>query len=394
MVNYDAYEKISNHYLDLTAIVPIGKDTSRLISASAYYSNQLRLYRDEENRSLLPLTGMIKMSDHRSSTRGLLVKHTWETASQNLLAIVQAEQVRVESSPEVGFQTETKISGSAREEVHITQEVDAAVFGRLDHYRDQFLAGGGADATLLLSRQLSVFGGVGMASRTPTLQELYWSSDSLQRPTPRLWLQNEIHRVLEAGVRFVVFDFIRGKIAYQHRDIQHPIMIDTSMSPTARTAVIEITQGDKRSIDQLTVEARASIGEFVAEGMATYLHQPALERKGRSLTLSPALTMDGSFYYRGLLADGHLDMKIGIRGRFVSVQSGMSPLPESGFVVPSPYYTFGPSGTMDFFVIAQLGDAYLHFIWENVTANQYFLTPFYPMYGSNVRFGVSWEFLN
>jgi len=48
----------------------------------------------------------------------------------------------------------------------------------------------------------------------------------------------------------------------------------------------------------------------------------------------------------------------------------------------------------DFFVIGHLGDATLHLIWENVTANQYLLTPVYPMYGSNIRFGVAWEFMD
>jgi hypothetical protein len=72
----------------------------------------------------------------------------------------------------------------------------------------------------------------------------------------------------------------------------------------------------------------------------------------------------------------------------------MGPLPETWFYVPGTLLTYGPTGTMDFFVIAHLGDATLHLIWENVTANQYLLTPVYPMYGSNIRFGVSWEFLN
>ena len=105
--------------------------------------------------------------------------------------------------------------------------------------------------------------------------------------------------------------------------------------------------------------------------------------------------LDGSVYYKNVLANGKLELKIGFRGRYVSEQTGEGPLDESGFFVPYTLLnSFGPSGTADFFLIGKLGNAYLHLIWENLSGNQYLLTPFYPMYDRNIRFGVSWEFWN
>ena len=105
--------------------------------------------------------------------------------------------------------------------------------------------------------------------------------------------------------------------------------------------------------------------------------------------------MTGLCTYKNELVNGNLELKIGFRGRYISQQSGMAPLDESGLYVPYVLLqSFGPSGTADFFVIGKLGDAYLHLIWENLSDNQYMLTPFYPMYARNVRFGVSWEFWN
>jgi outer membrane cobalamin receptor len=394
VTNYDAYEKVYIHQLDLTALAYHGDDSTRITSLSAYYSSNQRLYRDEENRSIN--NGVLKFTDLESSTRGALLKHTWETPVQHLLATLQAEQVQVTSGVTIGMITLNRYSGSLKEELVLVDGLTAAVFGRADYYRSSWLPGAGADASLMIVNGLTLFAGASYSYRTPTLQELYWTGDSIQHPTYRAWLKNEQHTVAEAGIRFSLFRTISGSISVQHREIAHPILIDT-LIPVGRTQLtylLQISQGASKTYDCITAAARGSIGPFIAEGNATYLSQPTVTRDNVTLKLFPSLTLDGSVYFRGLLANGNLDLKIGVRGRYYSSQTGMGPLPESWFYVPGTLLSYGPSGTMDFFVIAHLGDAYLHLIWENVTSNQYLLTPVYPMYGSNLRFGVSWEFLD
>ncbi|MGA9406023.1 MAG: putative porin [Bacteroidota bacterium] len=395
--NNEAYEKIYNHHLDLTAAGHLTGDTMQVTTLTAYYSNQLREYRDEvrEYPDGLPFNGVLTHSDNRSSNAGLLLRHEIESTVQNFSLTAEAEEIQVESSPEVGGHKENKFSGSAKEEVLILSPLTFAVFGRDDYYRDQNLPGAGADAQLSINPSLSLFGGMSVSQRTPTLQELYWSSDSTQLPTPRLWLKNEHHTLIQVGTRFSIPDVLSGTISLTHREIKNPILVDTTAGTSPVNYTLVFSQPALNIYNGVDVSLKASYDHFFAEGNATYLKQPDYYHADQKLQLLPELYLDGSFYYKNELANGNLELKIGFRGRYTSSQSGMAPLDESGLYVPYVLLqSFGPSGTADFFVIGKLGDAYIHFIWENLSGNQYMLTPFYPMYDRNVRFGVSWEFWN
>ncbi|MGA7160327.1 MAG: putative porin [Bacteroidota bacterium] len=397
--NNEAYEKLFNHHLDLTAAGHLTDDTMQVTTLTAYYSNQLREYRDEvrEYTDGLPFNGVLTHSDNRNSNAGLLLRHEIESAAQNFSLTAEAEEIQVESSPEVGGRKENKLSASAKEEILVLSPLTFAVFGRDDYYRSQNLPGAGADAQVPLTSSLSLFGGLSVSQRTPTLQELYWSSDSTHLPTPRLWLKNEQHMLIQVGTRFAISDFLSGTISLTHREIKNPILVDTTSefgtSPPNYT--LEFLQPALNIYNGVDVSLKISYNHFYAEGNATYLKQPDYYHIDEKLQLLPELYLDGSIYYKNLLVNGNLELKIGFRGRYTSKQSGMAPLNESELFVPyTLLQSFGPSGTADFFVIGKLGDAYLHLIWENLSGNQYMLTPFYPMYDRNVRFGVSWEFWN
>lgn len=399
VANNEAYEKIYDHHLDLTAAAHLTGDTMQVTTLTAYYSNQLRMYRDEprEYADLLPFNGVLAHDDNRSSNAGILLRHELESSFQNFSVTAQAEEIQVESSPEAGGHKENKFSASAKEEILALSPVTFAVFGRTDYWRGKNLPGAGADAQLALGPSLSLFGGASVSHRTPTLQELYWSSDSTHLPTPRLWLKDEQHTLVQVGTRFSLFDLLSGTVSLERREIKNPILIDTTIPPGASSTgyMLEFLQPSLNVYNGVNVSLKAHYSYFYAEGNGTYLKQPAYLHEEANLTLLPELYLDGSVYYRNQLVNGNLELKVGFRGRYTSKQSGMAPLSESGFYVPYTLLTsFGPSGTADFFVIAKLGDAYLHLIWENLSDNQYLLTPFYPMYSRNIRFGVSWEFWN
>ncbi len=393
--NNEAYEKIYNHHLDLTAAGHLTGDTMQVTTLTAYYSNQLREYRDEIRDWSFPFNGVLSHSDNRSSNAGLLLRNEIESAAQIFSVTAQAEEIQVESSPEVGGHKLNKFSASTKEEVTIFSPLTFAVFGRDDYYRAQNLPGVGADAQLSINSSLSLFGGMSVSQRTPTLQELYWSRDSTLLPTPRLWLKNEQHTLIQVGTRFSISDFLSGTISLNHREIKNPILVDTIGGSSPTNYTLQFNQPALNVYNGVDVSLKASYSHFFVEGKATYLKQPDYYHESQKLQLLPELYLDGSFYYKNELVNGNLELKIGFRGRYISQQTGMAPLDESELYVPYVLLqSFGPSGTADFFVIGKLGDAYLHLIWENLSDNQYMLTPFYPMYARNVRFGVSWEFWN
>ena len=52
------------------------------------------------------------------------------------------------------------------------------------------------------------------------------------------------------------------------------------------------------------------------------------------------------------------------------------------------------AGGVDIVIIASIGDATIHLLWENVTDRERLTTYLYPMDGRTFQLGVNWDFLN
>jgi outer membrane cobalamin receptor len=54
-----------------------------------------------------------------------------------------------------------------------------------------------------------------------------------------------------------------------------------------------------------------------------------------------------------------------------------------------------PIYKLDFILSGEIRKAAIvYFSIENILDKQYFITPYYPMPGISLRFGLAWEFLN
>ncbi len=184
-----------------------------------------------------------------------------------------------------------------------------------------------------------------------------------------------------------------AEFSYQ-RTIQYdPIIFDT-ISFSGTPADLNYYFPKQFSFQSVSSRVHVQWGEFHTEGSGMFLQQPSIQRNGKAVTRYPDLVLNGSVYYKGLLANGNLDLRTGIRGNFFSEQTGMTPLNRFGVWMPSTILTYGPGGSIDFFAVGKIGDAYVHLIWENLTGNQYLLAPVYPLYERNIRFGVTWQFID
>ena len=92
-------------------------------------------------------------------------------------------------------------------------------------------------------------------------------------------------------------------------------------------------------------------------------------------------------YYKDILFDNNLDLKTG----FVFYYTGKNNVftYENGLVeVPS-------SNKLDFTLVGEIQKtAIVYFTWQNLLGSNYYLTPYYPMPGRSLRFGVAWEMFN
>lgn len=362
--NFDAYEKLLYNQTFLTAAVAPFSDSSATLSLTGYYYDRLRQYRDEENR--IDPNGIFTQLDQYSITKGFRANY-FHTIGFNRLS-VNYHFYEIHTASAVQFN-----AISVSDQLTLLPIFD--ITGFVSYSKDLSY---GAEGAVRLTDDVTLFAGYS-SNAGPTLSD-------------RFLRRIESVTQYEAGARYRTGTTFTGSITATRTEIKNRIVYDTIPNTSVLTSAALFTPGSK-SYDGFSAFGHFRVGEFHFEGTGNYFLQPKSMRDNMSVLLYPELTLYGSVYFQGTLANGNLDLKIGIRGTFISEQTGMKPYDEIGVWIPSSLLTYGPSGTMDIFAVGKIGDAFIHIVWENMTGNQYLLAPVYPMYDRNIRFGLSWEFL-
>ena len=388
--NAESYDKITRHDIDLSVVGTFLSDTTNVTTLDLYYSNNFRQYRDEDNRftpyTTPPDNMIFIMSDHTSSWMGGIVSQTYNTEWQRFSAGLNMELRQVEGSPNIGRRRNVIASGWGKEELLLGDFLTVAGFGRLDNYLDHQYVGGGADATLKLGPAVSLFGGFSLSRRVPNYMELYWTDSTVTRPQD---LVAEQHREVEVGTQ-LTWTGSDLRIAYFHRTVQDPILFQLTPG-TYVFPSFSITNGGSIATNGIEARLRTRIWMLYIEANGTYL----IQRQGEAdLANLPKLALSGGVYFWNKLLNDHLELKTGFRGQYRSSQNGEVFNPEALAYVSNAGTHIGYASVADFFLIAHIGDAYVHFIWENPLNIQYYCTPYYPGTDRAIRFGISWEFWN
>jgi outer membrane cobalamin receptor len=386
MVNTDAYEKVTRHDLDLSLIGTFLADTASTSTLTLYYSHQLREYRDEENR-FFP-NGVSIHSDHTSSWAGVSLKQTLMSGMQRFQAGASGELRQVEGSPNIGRRRNTTGSIWGIEELLLGEETRVAGFGRLERYLHGTYGGVGADARVALLSWLSASGGLSHSRRLPTYQELYWTGDSVTRKPD---IHAERHLVAEAGIDLRCDSTLSLHAAWFHRTIEDPIVI----VPTDGSGIfpsLEFANAGRIRTEGIEAAFRLRFWVLTVDGTGTYVTRK--DQDGTRLGTAPRVSGQGGLYYWNTVLDGHLTIKAGVRGRYQSGSAGEVFNPEVGAYVPNTIYEPGQGSAVDFLLFARIGDAHIHFLWTNLTSARYFITPFYPVRDREIRFGLTWQFLD
>jgi hypothetical protein len=376
--NEESYEKYSNsHYTLSTALFPFA-DSTFLTTVSFYHFDRLREYRDEENRSVIR-NNIFTQRNFNSITNGVKLQLFSRIGFNAINAYSNYEEVKSNRILTVGV----------KDDIALVPFLTLSPFVVTRDFSGNQLIHTGAEARIRVTSSLALFGGItkdisnDRAVKVNTITNL-----TLLNPAS---LQNrESFSIMEIGGSISIPSFFNGLASYRRTVLKNPIVFDTIPLTSSFLFTIPL----QYTYDAVSISAHLIMGEFHLEGTANYLNQPVFIHNNKSLTLFPDITLYGGAYYHGLLAKGNLDLKVGLRGRYYSRQTGMKPYDEIGVWIPSSLVEYGPSGAMDFFAIGKIGSAYVHFIWQNLTGTQYLLAPVYPMYDSNIRFGLSWEFLD
>lgn len=396
VVNYDSYEKHSDHHASLAAVYRPLADTSLTATVSLFGSHLLREYRDEENRLALHTNSLLIADDFASTVVGAHATAEWDTHGNLVSAIAELSHTQYERSVYGAAFTRAARSLSLKDEFTIANTLTLAAFARLENGQERAAENAGGDVTLRLPGTLTLSAGASTSHRHLSIEEAYLergaADSTIQKILgPALLLStlsrsslasDEVHTVTEASLRVRPSENFSAGITATRRVIDH----------WADRSLIKLYQDHSITVDGISLSLRLRHGDFFLDGDAAYTHHSEVLRNAASIRLYPEWRGQWSFFYRGLLANNNLDLKVGVKGMFVSAFDGELYRVVDGVVNPIVVRQIGNAGTVDFFVIAHIGDAYIHVLWENLTGSQYMLAPFYPMYNRSIRFGVSWEF--
>ncbi len=383
--NTDSYEKLTRHDLDLTAVGSFFPDSTEVTTVTAYYSNNLREYRDEENRA--DPNGIYVHQDQWSSWAGVQLSQIITSPLGAALFGAQGELRQVEGSPTIGRRNINVASLWLKDELQVTDGLDVAAYARLERVAGSTHAGAGADGRFSPLRGITLFGGASLSSRVPTLTELYWS-DSTALGDPGL--SAERHAVIEAGleVHSDSSDYVR--LTLTHRTITDPVLtVPTGVAypfPAFR-----FVSGDHETFVDATLAFSLHVWKLLFEGNGTYF----LDRTGGTAAEDlPRLWVSGGAYFRHRLFNDHLDLKAGVRAWYRTGYHGLLFNPQVLALVPNTGQALGRASTIDFVLFAHIGDAQIHFLWENLPGISYYSSPSYPGLDRVLRFGIDWDFWN
>jgi outer membrane cobalamin receptor len=382
--NTDAYEKINRHDLDLMLIGNLTGGEEDRTTLSLFSSWNLREYRDEENRT--DPNGLFVTADHRSSWMGARLQQDLESGWQALSAGGELEMRQIEGSPTLGRRRNVNGAGWVKEELRFLDPLIVTGYLRYDRYLGDDYLGYGADLTVAVGPGLSLFGGASRSRRVPSYHELYWTDSSVTRPAA---VQAETHSVGEIGIRLGSGSSFRTAARVFYRRVENPILF-TPTGPGEPFPAYSIVNGERRTTGGVDLRVRARIWSLVLEATALWLRQ---EAEGR-LSIYPEWSGTGGVYFWETLFHGHLDLKTGFHVSLQSSSTGEVFNPASLAYVLNDGQSIGSYATVGFFLIARIGDAYIHLMWENLPNVQAYATPYYPLLDRTLRFGIRWEFFN
>jgi outer membrane cobalamin receptor len=382
--NDDAYEKITRNDVDVALAGFFFDDSLSPTRLSFYYSNNFREYRDETGGAVP--NNVFLQSNHTSSWMGSLFTQRLESSFHRFDLGANLEIRQIEGSPNLGRRRNVIGSVYAKEELFLLDRLSLSGYGRYDRYLNGDYSGFGADAHIDLAWGISAFGGGSRSPRLPNYAELYWTDSTVTRVEP---LIEETHRQMEFGLEYKGDAVRLLRAAYFRRNVEHPI----HALPGGQDYVFpEVTfvNGTETTTEGVEVRADIRIWRIALEGSGTFMRQES----DMVQNLYPEFWFDGGIYFEGGILEDNLTLKTGFRGYYQTEHLGTEFNAELPVYVSNVHQRLGAGGSVDFVLIARIGDAHVHFVWENLTETRYFTSPYYPALDRSIRFGITWNFLD
>jgi outer membrane receptor protein involved in Fe transport len=203
----------------------------------------------------------------------------------------------------------------------------------------------------------------------------------------------------EAGVRYINrnTDF---RLSYFRTDNNNSPVPVAELQTVAPNYLLYYSGTRARKVEGINAKFGYKYWKILFAGNTTSLLNVESE-----LVNSPAFTFDGGVYFVDTLFNKNLDLKAGFSFKYYSSQNYFIYDFEKSM---SAQMLLSPGGSLsiagekttnvfriDFFLAGKVQEsAIVYFTFENLLNTKYYIVPFYPALGRNIRFGISWEFLD
>jgi hypothetical protein len=276
--------------------------------------------------------------------------------------------------------------------------VSLSGFGRLDYRFGSSTISLGAGGELPIG-SLNFWGGASFSARPQSLIERAYSGSRVTIVGDRSPNLDKL-AIVEGGLRvnadwfsFDIRGFARNETRYL--DLRAAAYTD-SLLGRYRLEVRELPGGDRRGFFGGSLDARMMfwrihvdqrISVITTDGDITELN-------------TPGFSYGAEVYFGGMLIEGTLHLRSGVRFSYSDRSTPLIYHPETGTFLrqlenDSALRSYTDMQRIDLFLYATIKEsATLHFVLYNVLNSNHITTGFYPMFDRAFRFGVDWVFLD
>jgi len=368
---------------DLAAGIAFGSegDSAALTMLDLQFSSNTRRYIDEAGGT--GSTGTPFRDTRREQSTGFRLAHSRRLGAQRVSGGVEMRNRRLLEDPRVGGHRTVQGALFARLELKPFPSLSLFPGARLDRTMDLTRFSAGVDAAFTPVASVTVRGSASRSHRFPSFIEAF----GIQSVALPLTVNDaERHDLLSGGVTIGDSGGTFFSADVFHRSVAGAVTLDSASGTGQPTLAFRRAEESREGV---SAHARLVVGSIMAEADADLL----LYGGDVTYRYAPRWSLGSGLYFRDRLVGGHLDLKAGLRGRYFTAYDGGRLSRRYETYIPSDSRV-PPAGTIDIVLVAGIGDAFIHFIWENLLDRDYFMEVLYPANDRSIRFGVTWSFLD
>ena len=372
------YQITSRH--DLTAGI-VGRflsDTASLSKATLFYSSIDREYSNGDPSGGPPLFSNFQLS----SVAGIKLQQKVSLPVGSFDFGAEFESRHVGQDHYLEKRTDQYAAASARTMLNAGNWIEGTVSGRYEKLRADNALSWGVNLKSHPTSWLEVWGDQSRSYRFPTIQELFWVDSALSRSDN---LTKETHSLLQVGTRIRTSSLEAGLTGFVKK-IQNFITLIPRTDEEPGFVFISTPVLDYSG---LTAYLKIRVSVFELASNVAFTHS---KKNGSYPPDIPQITSVSELSYRDQLVGGELDLKGAIRLKAVSHHRGLQFVPRLGMFAEQGFSEMPGFTSLDFYVVAKIGDAYLTFEWENPINVNTMVIPFYPLMDRNIKVGLNWVF--